>query len=124
MCVMHGLTMELSAMIARVLAARRHRSMVSVAIIEVMVYMTIKVLGPMKPRSCTHKYATRKPFRTVVTVWSAVVRRHFVISVGAHRRRPNAHRNLSWSHVAASKKQANSQSSQSRIFQHIHLSPH
>ena len=101
MCVMHGSTMELSAMIARVLATSWHRSMVSVTIIEVMVYMTIKVLRPMKPRSCADEQSAVKPFGTVVAIGSTVIRWYFVVSVRADRRRPNAHRNLSWSCVAA-----------------------
>jgi hypothetical protein len=102
MCVMHGLTMELRAMIARVLPSTRHRSTVSMAIVKVMVYMTVKVLRPMKPRPCTNKHTARIPFGTIVAIRGAVVRRHFVISVRTDRRRSNAHRNLSWSRVAAS----------------------
>ena len=102
MRVMHGLTMELSAMIGRVLAASWHRSVVPVAIIQVMIYMAIKVLRSMKPRSCTDEHPSAKPFGTVVAIRRAVIRRYFVVSVRAHRRRPNAHSNLSWSRVAAS----------------------
>ena len=102
MCVMHSLTMELRAMLGRVFTAGRHRSMVPVAIIEVMVYMTIKVLRPMKPRSCADEQSAVKPFGTVVAIGSTVIRWYFVVSVRADRRRPNAHRNLSWSCVAAS----------------------
>ena len=101
MCVMHGLTMEFRSMITRVLAPSRHGSMVSVTVIEVMVYMTVEVLRPMKPRSSAHKYATRKPFGTIVAIRGAVVRRYFVIPVGTYRRRSNAHRNLSWSRITA-----------------------
>lgn len=102
MRVMHGLTMELSAMIARTLTAIRHPSMVPMAIIQMMVYMTVKMLGSMKPRSGTDKDAPVKPFGTIVAIGSTVIRWHFVVSVRAHRRRPNAYRNLSWSRVAAS----------------------
>jgi len=94
--------MELSAMIARVLAAIRHPSMVSVTIIQMMVYMTIKVLRPMKPRSCADEQSAVKPFGTVVAIGSTVIRWDFVVPVRTDRCRPNAHRNLSWSRIAAS----------------------
>ena len=102
MCVMHGLTTELSPMIALVLAPSGHRSMISMAIIQVVIYMAIKVFVPMKPRSSTDKHATRIPFWTIVAIGSAVIRRHFVISVRARWWLPNAHRNLCWSLGAAS----------------------
>ncbi len=101
MRVMHGLTMELRAMIGRVLTAGRHRSMVPVAIIQMMIYMAIEVLRPMKPRSCTDEHSAGKPFGTVVAIGSTVVRWYFVVSIRTHGRRPNAHSNLSWSCAAA-----------------------
>jgi hypothetical protein len=102
MRVVHGLAMELSAMITRMLAASGHPSMVSVAIIQAMIYVTVEVLRPMKPRPCTDKHATRIPFGTIVSIRSAVIRRRFVISIRTHRWLPNPHRNLSRSLGAAS----------------------
>jgi len=101
MCVMHGSTMKLSAMIDGVLTPTGHRSMVPVAIIKMMVYMAVKVLRPVKPRPCTDEYSAAKPFGTVVAVGSTVIRWYLVVSVRAHRRRPNAHSNLSWSRLVA-----------------------
>lgn len=102
MRVMHGSAIELSPMIPLALSPSGHRSVVSVAIIQVMIYMTVKVLRPMKPRSCTDKHAARIPFRTIVAIRSAAIRRRFVISVRAHRLLPNSHGNLSRSLGAAS----------------------
>ena len=102
MRVMHGPAIELSSMIALVLTPGRHRSMISVAIIQVMIYMTIKVFVPMKPRPGTDEHATRIPFGTVVAVRSAAIRRYLVIPVRACRLLPNTHGNLCWSLGAAS----------------------
>ena len=102
MCVMHGSTVELGAMIALVFAPSRHRSMISVTIIEVMVYMAIKVLMPMKPRSGADEHSTFIPFRTVVAIGSAAIRRHLVIPIRARRLLPNTHGNLRWSLGTAS----------------------
>jgi hypothetical protein len=102
MRVMHGPAIELCPMIARALTASGRRSMVSVAIVQVMIYMTVKMLLPMKPRSCTDKHPAGIPFGTIVAIRSARIRRRFVIPVRTHRWLPNAHSNLGWSLGSAS----------------------
>ena len=51
MWVMHRLAMELCAVLCRTLAARWHRPMEALAKIEIMIDVSIEMIGPVKPRS-------------------------------------------------------------------------
>jgi len=62
---------------------------------ETVVDVPAEVVGAMKPWAGTNEYATRKPFRAVISVGSAVVRRGIVVAVGTVRRDSNADHYLS-----------------------------
>lgn len=95
MSIMHCLAVELLAMLDGVLTAGRHRSVVAMAIVEVMVHMTVEVIWPVKPWSCSDEDAAIEPLGAVVSVRSAIVRRLLVVTVGADGWSAYLHRNLS-----------------------------
>ena len=57
MRVMHCLSMKLRTMFGRTVAACRHRAVVTLAVIEVMIDVTIEMLRPVVPGACTNKHA-------------------------------------------------------------------
>jgi len=61
----------------------RHRPLVAVVGMEVIIYVAVEVGGSVKPWTRTDKSAAAKPLRTVVPVRSASVRSSFVITIGA-----------------------------------------
>ena len=63
--------------------------------IEMIIYMSVKMGGPMKPWSSTNEDAIYKPCRAVISVGRAIVRRIIIIAVGAIRGRADLHRHLS-----------------------------
>ena len=118
--IMHGLTMKLSPMIDRVLAARGHRSVISLPVVQTMIHMAIETIRPMEPGSSTDEHATCEPLRTVISVRSAVVRGFLIVSVWAYRSSANLHRNLSWCAGASHGKQARSHSRHQKVLQSMH----
>jgi hypothetical protein len=70
---------------SRSLAALRHWAFVAVIGMEVIIHMTAKVGGTMKPGSGTDEDAAGKPFRAVVSVRSAAIGRCVVVAIGALR---------------------------------------
>ena len=54
-----------------------------------MIDVPVKMARAVKPGPGADKYSAREPFRSIITIWSAVIRRRFVISVGANRRAPD-----------------------------------
>jgi hypothetical protein len=51
MYVMHCLTVKLCAVFCWALAARRHRAVISLAIVEMMIDVPVKMIRPVIPRS-------------------------------------------------------------------------
>ena len=98
--IMHCLAVKFSAMFSRPLAARRHGSVITLAIVELMIDVSVEVVGTVEPRSRTDEYPAREPFRAVVAIGSAVVRWNLVIAVRACRRFSDAHRDLRGSVMA------------------------
>ncbi len=86
MRIVHGASVELHPVLRWMLAARRHRAVIALAVIEVMIYVPIKVGWAVKPGSRADEHAARKPFRSVVTIRRAVIRRNLVIAIRTNRR--------------------------------------
>jgi len=79
----------------RFLATLRQWTLVAVFRMEMVIHVTPEFGGTMKPRADTDEDPATKPFRTVVSNGSAVVRRNVIVTVRAVRRRSNFDRNLS-----------------------------
>jgi hypothetical protein len=120
--IVHRLAMEFSPLRDRMLSPPRHRSVIAMTVIEVMIDMAIEMIGAMEPRSSSNEHTARKPFRTVISVRRAVVRRNFVVAVRAYRRRTDLNCNLCVcrSLIRGGKKQAGRKRSQTKTFQHSH----
>lgn len=84
--IMHGLTVELSTVLRRTLTARGHGPTVAVTKVELMIDVPVEALGPVIPRSGAYEPTAFEPLGAVVTVWRAVVRRHFVVTIRTDRR--------------------------------------
>lgn len=82
-------------MLNRMLSAGRHWAMVTVVRVEVVVYMTVKVMRAVKPWAGSDKDAAGKPFRAVVAVRRAGIGGVVIVSVGAYRRSANSDGDLS-----------------------------
>ena len=93
--IVHRLTVEFCPMIARMLPALRHRPVISMPVVKMMVYMPVEMIRPVKPRPSADENAAIKPLRTIIPIRCAIVRRHLVVAVRTARLRPNIHRNLS-----------------------------
>ena len=118
--IVHRFAVELRAMIGRMLAASGRWPMIALAIVEVMIYVTVEVSRSVKPGSGADEDAAREPFRAVVTVGSAVVRRHFIISVRTNGRRPNAHRNLRLCAITGRHEKTNTHHQHTHAFYYLH----
>jgi hypothetical protein len=94
MRVMHRLTVKLCTVLRGPLAARRYGTVIALAVIEMMIDVPIEMLRPMEPRTGADEDTTREPFRAVIAVWSAIVRRNLVIPVRANWRFSDADCNL------------------------------
>jgi len=116
MRIVHRLTVKLRPMIRRPLATRRHWSVISMAIVKVVIHMSIEVIWSVEPGSRSNEHATREPLRSVISIRCAVVGRNFVISVRANRRSADFHCNLSWRTRTRGEKQAHTYSQHSYIF--------
>ena len=55
--IMHGLAVEFCTAFGRMLAARREATVISMPVVEVMIYVPVKVFRPVKPRSRADKNA-------------------------------------------------------------------
>ena|SRR5580698_2116776 len=94
MRVMHRLAVKLCTVLRRSLAARRHGTVIPLAEIEMMIDVPVEMLWPVVPRTGADEDTTREPFRAVIAIRSAIVRRNLVIPVGANRRFSDADCNL------------------------------
>ncbi len=67
----------------RFLAAFGFRALVAVLGIEVVVHIAVKFVSAVEPWTGTHEDGRGKPFRAIVTVRSAIVRRRIIEAVRA-----------------------------------------
>ena len=58
MRVMHRLAVKLCAVLCRMLAARRHRTAIALAEVEMMIDVPVEMLWPMEPRTGTDEDTT------------------------------------------------------------------
>jgi hypothetical protein len=70
--------------ISRALATGWNWAVISMLGMKVIIHVTIEVIRAMKPGTCSNKDTATKPFGTVVSIRSAVVRRHLVVPIGAY----------------------------------------
>ena len=77
------------------LAACWHRTVIAVVRMETVIYVAVEIRWAVKPGASANEDAADKPFRSVITVGGAVVRRNVVIAVGALRRDSDVHAHLS-----------------------------
>lgn len=89
MWIVHCLAVELRAVIHRVRSTLGEGSMVALPIIQMMVDMAVEVVRSVEPGSSADKYAACEPFRAVVSVRRAIVRRLFVVPIRANWWRAN-----------------------------------
>jgi hypothetical protein len=94
MHIMHCLAMELSTRLYRVITASGVGTVVTMPIVIVMIDMSIEMIPSVIPRPRTDKYTAREPFRAIVAIWGAVIRRNLVIAVRAIWRNSDTHRDL------------------------------
>ena len=94
MGVMHCTSMELCAVLSGTLVARGERPMVALAKVQIMIDVPVKMFGPVEPRSRADEYPARKPFRAIVTIRRAVIRRDLVVPVWTNRGLSDAYGNL------------------------------
>ena len=87
--IMHGLPAKLFMVFHRMLSARREWPVVSMAIVEVMIDVSIEMFRPVEPGTRPNEHTAREPFRAVVAIWSTVVGRLLVVPIGTNRRRSN-----------------------------------
>ena len=128
MGIVLGIAVEFMATIGWVFAAFGHMPVIAVAIVEVMVHMPIKVLGPVEPGTGPDEYAAIKPLGTVIAVGGAIIGRLFVVAIGAFRRSPDidTYRDLGFGRRSGCEKQPGSYSGKNYLFQAFHcflLSP-
>ena len=88
--IMHRLPVEFGAMLHRAFAARGKRTAIALAIVEVMIDMTVEMRSSVIPGARADEDAVSEPFRTVVSLGRAIIRRHFVIPVRTNRCDPDA----------------------------------
>jgi hypothetical protein len=55
-CIMHCLAVKLCTVIGRMLAARRQRHLITLAEVETMVDVSVKVFRPVEPGSRSDEY--------------------------------------------------------------------
>jgi len=94
MGVMHRLAAERGALFCCTLAAGWHRAVETLAKIEMMIDVSIEMVGAVKPGSRADENAAGEPLRAVIAIWSAVIRWNLVVAVWANRGLSNIYRNL------------------------------
>ena len=94
MGIMHCISMELSAVLSGLCAARGERPMIALAIVQMMIDVPVKMFRSVEPRSRAKEYTARKPHRAVVTVRRAVIRRSLIIAIRTNRRLSDTDCNL------------------------------
>lgn len=92
--VMHRLAMEFRSVSGRSFTASRQRSMITLAKVEIVIDVTVKMIGPVIPGPGADEDTARKPLRTIVAIRGAIIGRRLVISIRANRSAPEAYRNM------------------------------
>ena len=104
MYIMHGLTVKLRAVFRRSSAARRETSAIALAIVELMINVAVEVIRPVIPGAgADEDAAASEPLGPIIAIRSAVVRRTFVVPIGANRRNSDADSNLRVRFISGSK---------------------
>jgi hypothetical protein len=98
MSIPHFISLKISGRcgMLRSFATMRIFAFVAVVGLEMIVYMTSKVLWAMKPRTGADEDATAEPVRTVVSVRSAVIRRDRVVAIRTYGSYTDLDANLSF----------------------------
>ena len=95
MSVTHSVSMEIvEVVMLPVFSVMRIRTVIAVAWIVMVVYISMKVTGTMEPSACTDEDAVVEPLRAVIAIRRATVGSIIVIAVGADRRAPELNRDL------------------------------
>ena len=84
--IMHCLAMKLGTALRRSLAARRHRAMVALAIVEMMIDMSVEMIPSVIPGTRTDENSAREPLRTIVAVGRTAIRGALVVPIWTNRR--------------------------------------
>ena len=92
--IMHRVSVKLCPALGWMFSPCWKRPVIAVSIVEMMVYMPVKVLWAVKPRSRADENTARKPLRSVVTVRRAVIRRSLIIAIRTNRRLSDTDCNL------------------------------
>jgi hypothetical protein len=79
--------MAVAAEVVIAIAAMRKVSVVSIAGVITVVYVTMPPMAAVEPGTCSDENAVRKPLRAVVAIGSAIIGSVVVIAVRAYRRR-------------------------------------
>jgi hypothetical protein len=95
--------MKLRTVLRSSRAARWHRPVVALAIVEMVIYMPVEMVRSVVPRASPDENTASEPLRSIVAIWSAVIRRSFVVSVWANRRFADADCNLCTRFIGGSK---------------------
>jgi hypothetical protein len=103
--VVHGAAVKFLAVLGGMLTPFREVAVITVAEIEVMIYVAIEVVVAVEPWTSSNKYPAVEPFRAVIPVRGATVRRNFVIAVGANGGRTDLYRDLGIRFVASGRNQ-------------------
>jgi hypothetical protein len=119
--VMHGAAMKFGSVLRRVLSARGHRTVVPLAIVEVVVYVSIEMLRPVKPWSRADENTSGKPLGPIITVWSAVIRRSFIIAVRTNGRFADADCDLLRSGITGCSKKCAGRYQENHQSEYVHL---
>jgi len=91
MYLVHCLAATLCAVVSPGVAAGRHGTVVTLAIVATMIDMAVEVIRPVVPGAGADEEAiSSEPLGPIIAIRSAVVRRTFVVPVGAIRRISNA----------------------------------
>jgi hypothetical protein len=112
-------------MICRVrpVAGMRHGAFVSMVRMEMIVHVAAEIRGAVKPGASANEDTTHKPFRAVIAVGSASIRRNVIVPVRAHWRHSNVNADLRF-HFGSGHGQANcSECSRRKIFEFVHNCP-
>jgi hypothetical protein len=101
-------------------AASRHRTLIAVVRVEVIIHMSPEVFGAVEPWACSDEGTPGKPFRAIVAVRSTAVGSCLVIAVRTIRGCTDADADLSLSAWGGSRETDAGHSGQRKQFNSIH----
>jgi hypothetical protein len=104
----------------RMLSASREWPVVSMAIVQVMIDVPIKMFRPVEPGTRPDEHTAREPLRAVVAIWSAIVGRLLIVPIRTNRRHPDFDRNLRGRGMWRGKEEARSYSQETQMFEYFH----